>query len=49
LLPGTDSKVRKELEGKFNHISEFTGTRMFIINQFVDEYEIHKGDFESMY
>ncbi|CAB5388789.1 unnamed protein product [Rhizophagus irregularis] len=47
VLPRHDSKVRKELEGKFNHISEFTGTRMFIINQFVDEYEIHKGDFEK--
>ncbi|RGB36933.1 hypothetical protein C1646_782557 [Rhizophagus diaphanus] len=47
VLPRHDSKVRKELEGKFNYISEITGTRMFIINQFVDEYEIHKGDFEK--
>ncbi|CAB4419339.1 unnamed protein product [Rhizophagus irregularis] len=47
VLPRHDFKVRKELEGKFNHISEITGTRMFTINQFVDEYEIHKGDFEK--
>ncbi|CAG8721125.1 16837_t:CDS:2, partial [Racocetra fulgida] len=46
VLPRHGSDVHKELEGRFDHVYEITGTRMIIINQYVDEYKIHKGDFE---
>jgi len=49
LLPGTESNFSKELEGKFDHVYGITGTCMLIIDQYVDEYEIHKGNFENMY
>ncbi|CAG8655783.1 16473_t:CDS:2, partial [Cetraspora pellucida] len=43
VLPRHESKVRKELEGRFDHVYEITGTRMIIIDQYVDEYEVHRG------
>ncbi|RGB22689.1 Archaeal ATPase-domain-containing protein [Rhizophagus diaphanus] len=34
----------KELSGKFDHIRRITGTRILIINKYVNEYKIHKND-----
>ncbi|CAB5361608.1 unnamed protein product [Rhizophagus irregularis] len=34
----------KELSGKFNQIRKITGTRIFIINKYINEYKIYRND-----
>ncbi|RHZ81082.1 hypothetical protein Glove_123g45 [Diversispora epigaea] len=47
LLPQFDSEISSELKGKFDEVSKVTGTRMYVIEKFVEEYKYHKGEIEK--
>ncbi|CAG8517338.1 3248_t:CDS:2 [Paraglomus brasilianum] len=46
LMKSDEPSIRKELTGQFHHIHRITGTRMFLIKQYVDQYSV-QGKFED--
>ncbi|RIA93733.1 hypothetical protein C1645_819028 [Glomus cerebriforme] len=49
VLPSHEKNIRKELEGKFDQIYKYTGTRMSFIRNWVKDYSIDKNYDSSIY